>query len=51
MGQRRAVTSVTAREYRKASKIEKERILPTLVKQTKLNRVYAGRLLLTTMFL
>jgi len=45
MRQRRAVTSVTAREYRKASKIEKGRILSTLVKQTKLNRVYAGWLL------
>jgi hypothetical protein len=36
---------VTAREHRKASKIEKGRILSTLVKQTKLNRVYAGWLL------
>jgi len=47
MRQRRAVTSVTAREYRKASKIEKGRILSTLGKQTKLNRVYAGWLLRT----
>jgi len=38
---------VTAREYRKASKKEKGRILSTLVKQTKLNRVYAGWLLRT----
>jgi len=47
MRQRRAVTRVTAREYRKASKKEKGRILSTLVKQTKLNRVYAGWLLRT----
>jgi hypothetical protein len=36
---------VTAQEYRRASKKEKGRILSTLVKQTKLNRVYAGWLL------
>ena len=47
MRQRQAVTRVTAQEYRKASKKEKGRILSTLVKQTKLNRVYAGWLLRT----
>jgi hypothetical protein len=47
MRQRRAVTRVTARDYRKASRKEKGRILSTLVKQTKLNRVYAGWLLRT----
>ena len=47
MRQRRAVTRVTAREYQRASKKEKGRILSTLVKQTKLNRVYAGWLLRT----
>ena len=47
MRQRRAVTRVTARDYRKASRKEKGRILSTLVKQTKLNRAYAGWLLRT----
>ena len=47
MRQRRAVTRVTAQNYRKASRKEKGRILSTLVKQTKLNRVYAGWLLRT----
>jgi hypothetical protein len=47
MRQRQAVTRVTAREYRNASRKEKGRILTTLVKQTKLNRVYAGWLLRT----
>ena len=47
MRQRRAVTRVTARDYRKASRKEKGRVLSTLVKQTKLNRVYAGWLLRT----
>jgi hypothetical protein len=45
MRQRRAVSRVTAREYQQASKKEKGRILTTFIKQTKLNRVYAGWLL------
>ena len=45
MNQRRAVSRVTAREYKQASKKEKGRILTTFIKQTKLNRVYAGWLL------
>lgn len=36
MKQRRAVSRVTAREYQRASKKEKGRILTTFIKQTKL---------------
>lgn len=45
MKQRQAATRVTARKYQRASKEEKGRILSTLVKQTKRNRVYAVWLL------
>jgi len=45
MRQRRKVSAVTSREYQRASKSEKGRILQTFTRQTKLNRVYAAWLL------
>jgi hypothetical protein len=45
MRQRRKVSAVTSREYQRASKSEKARILQTFTRQTKLNRVYAAWLL------
>ena len=45
MRQRRTVSAVTSREYQRASKSEKGRILQTFTRQTKLNRVYAAWLL------
>jgi hypothetical protein len=45
MRQRRKVSAVTSREYQRASKSDKGRILQTFTRQTKLNRVYAAWLL------
>ncbi len=45
MDQRRAVSGVTAQEYRRASRRRKGEILALLVHQTQLNRVYLGWLL------
>jgi hypothetical protein len=45
MAQRRAVSGVTAQEYRRASHKDKSKILTLMCRQTKLNRVYLAWLL------